>query len=126
MDADTITLHGDRDAPAVARTAVRHLLDQVLPQDAMERVALMTSEAVNNAVTHGPDGAMVLSVAQLDQAVRVAVEDQRQRTSRSSAQAWGDGLGMLIVSRLSDRWGARPVEHGTEVWFEVDLPPRMS
>jgi anti-sigma regulatory factor (Ser/Thr protein kinase) len=126
MDADKITLHGDRTAPAVARSTVRHLLAQVLPRDVMERVALMTSEAVNNAVTHGEQGAMLLSVEQLDRAVRVAVEDQRPRTSRSSTQAWGDGLGMLIVSRLSDRWGARPVEHGTEVWFEVDLPPRMS
>ncbi len=129
MDAERITLHGDRTAPAVARSTVRHLLAPVLPQDVMERVALMTSEAVNNAVAHGvvgEVGAMLLSVAQLGQAVRVAVEDQRRRRSRSSAQAWGDGLGMLIVSRLSDRWGARPLEHGTEVWFEVDLPPRMS
>jgi anti-sigma regulatory factor (Ser/Thr protein kinase) len=105
---------------------VRHLLAQVLPQDAMERVALMTSEAVNNAVINGPDGAMVLSVEQLDRAVRVVVEDQRGPTSRSSTKAWGDGLGMLIVSRLSDRWGARPGGQGTEVWFEVDLPPRTS
>jgi anti-sigma regulatory factor (Ser/Thr protein kinase) len=126
MDAETITLHGDRTAPAVARSAVRHLLAPVLPRDAMERVALMTSEAVNNAVTHDEDGAMILSVAQLECAVRIAVEDQRRGTSRAASGAWGDGLGMLIVSRLSDRWGARPVEQGTEVWFEVDLPPRMT
>ena len=127
MDQRTITLHGGRTAPAEARTAVRDLLGPMLAREAMERVALMTSETVSNAVSHASgDAAMRLSIASHAARVRVAVEDGRGVGAGTSEQAWGDGLGMMIVSRLSDRWGAGPSEHGTEVWFEVDLPSAAS
>jgi hypothetical protein len=32
------------------------------------------------------------------------------------------GRGLHLVSRLADRWGARPVHGGKVVWCEFDIP----
>lgn len=90
-------------------------------------VALLTTEAVANAVVHGPhEGAVEVRVATSPCTVRVSVTDTSPeppvlRTVEPSAPG---GRGVMLIDRLASAWG---VDHagaaGKTVWFEVALCP---
>ena len=88
---------------------------------------LAISELIANVVRHGgidPDQNLVLDV----RATR-AVLTVRLRQPTAARDGRGPhppttlpvgGWGLMIVERLTDRWGIEPGPPG-EVWFEIDL-----
>jgi anti-sigma regulatory factor (Ser/Thr protein kinase) len=111
-------LRPDPQAPRLARsflwsTAAR----ATLPPD-METVTLVASEVVSNAVRHGAFDAPISLACRVEgETVRTAVRNRGPRFD--PADAAGAGNGLRLVAGLSRRWGARPIEGGMEVWFEV-------
>ncbi len=98
----------------------------VLGSSASERVCLLVSELVANAVRHGsrtPGDTVRMRIWTSRASIRVAVRDRGRSSKRPvpSAGGGGDvgGWGLLLVERLADRWGT---DRGrtTEVWFEID------
>lgn len=87
-------------------------------------IALLTTEAVTNAIRHGPaDGEVEVSVTRRRGALRVTVRDQSPVAPvlRGARPSSPDGRGIMLIDHLSTRWG---VDHGRgtkSVWFEVPL-----
>jgi two-component sensor histidine kinase len=105
-------------APALARAALAQI--DVQTEDVGDRLALLTTELVSNAVRHGR-GAIRLTATFDVALIRVAVEDDGGGFLVEAALAVeggaAGGFGLKIVDRLADRWGA----DGTRghVWFEL-------
>jgi anti-sigma regulatory factor (Ser/Thr protein kinase) len=109
--------------PSAARAArvARNLLEQHLPAlPAMRRpdARLLVSELVTNAFRHGkPPITLVVEVS--DERVRVEVADAGGgRPQRRPDPGPEGGWGLLLVERVSDRWGV--ADGSTSVWFEID------
>jgi anti-sigma regulatory factor (Ser/Thr protein kinase) len=89
----------------------------------LRSIALLTTEAVTNAVRHGPSEGEVTVVATMsDDGWRVAVSDQGTAVPvvRRVAPLSVGGRGMLLIDRLASAWGVE--NHGTTgktVWFHV-------
>lgn len=92
---------------------------------AMRIVALLVTEAVANAVVHGPGhGDVVVHVTIADGVVRVGVRDDSEvlPVVKDVGPAATGGRGMMLIDRLSRRWGVeRHRGAGKTVWFEVTL-----
>lgn len=87
---------------------------------AIDRVALIASELVTNAVIHA-ETEVWLAVEGLDDVVRLEVGDGVARRPRFVGGEPGDGrgLGLPIVESLASSWGMAAVEGGKCVWAEV-------
>lgn len=90
-------------------------------------IALLTTEAVANAVVHGPDDGLVeVAVAATGCSFRVSVTDGSPKAPvlRVVEPTAPGGRGVMLIDRLASSWG---VDHagraGKTVWFEVDLCP---
>ncbi|MDM7830389.1 ATP-binding protein [Cellulomonas sp. MW9] len=86
-------------------------------------VELLVTEAVTNAVMHGPPaGAVQVSLDPTGATLRVSVRDDSDalpvlRTPPPTALS---GRGVLLIDRLADAWGVQPhTDGGKTVWFEV-------
>lgn len=92
---------------------------------AMRIVALLVTEAVANAVVHGPaDGEVSVDVHVSDGAVRVSVTDGSDALPvvRDVPPSAAGGRGVMLIDRLARRWGVdRHARGGKTVWFEVGL-----
>ncbi len=125
-----IELARDADAPARARAEVREAIAERLSEVDRANAKLLTSELVTNAVIHpaqGVGGSVGLRITSYADRVRVEVTDAGSGFSAESLtprprEAGGHGL--IVVDRLSSRWGtSRPVldgRPGFSVWFELD------
>jgi anti-sigma regulatory factor (Ser/Thr protein kinase) len=108
-------------APGLARQAVEMLR---LEPDAREKIRLLASELVTNALVHSgaaASGLIRISAERSGDMLRLSVTDggtgRGQVTPRERPGIDG-GFGLLLVDELAVRWG---VEHGrrTTVWCEV-------
>ncbi len=92
------------------------------PENAVGTVALLATEAMTNAVRHGPPGAPVdIDVERDDGVVRIAVTDRSTDPPvvlDVGPTALG-GRGVMLIDRLAHRWGVDPQPDGKTVWFEV-------
>jgi anti-sigma regulatory factor (Ser/Thr protein kinase) len=92
----------------------------------LERVRLLVSELVTNAVVHG-QGTITLRATDADGRLLVEVIDQgsgfeRKIRARDFDEIGGHGLG--IVDSQASRWGVH--EGTTHVWFELEpTGPRL-
>jgi anti-sigma regulatory factor (Ser/Thr protein kinase) len=127
-DLLTIELPREPTAPGRARQAVERFADLV-GDDRLADLRLLTSELVSNAVKYGGEGTVLLHVRQADDRLRVEVVDQgtgfqAQQTAdardRADLELVG-GWGLPIVQTLSSAWGS--FEGSTHVWFEFDVRP---
>jgi anti-sigma regulatory factor (Ser/Thr protein kinase) len=116
---------------ADARRHVRYALEDHADADTVDRVELVVSELVTNAVRHGPGEPISLRlIAQPDGGVSGEVVDQgdghRQVEVRGQdpgpavdvQELTEGGRGLLIVDSLSSQWGVQP--GSTCVWFRFD------
>ncbi len=88
----------------------------------LRTLALLTTEAVTNAVKHGPDGGAVTVAVSADaRGWRVAVTDESPvRPTRLDVDPRaGGGRGVMLIDRLSADWGVDVDGHGKAVWFRV-------
>jgi anti-sigma regulatory factor (Ser/Thr protein kinase) len=119
-----LALPRDPAAAADARRALRRTFVAVLHQQLLNDLYLVVSELVTNAVMHG-QGPIRLRL-QLDAGdVRGEVIDAGCGFEHELREAGPDatsGRGLLIVDRLTTRWGVH--ESTTHVWFEMLTGPR--
>lgn len=94
-----------------------------LGEELCEKAALLVSELVTNAITHGRSRATLVA-ERPGVCLRVAVLD----TDLDLAPGAGDrgpdaesGRGLRIVAAVADRWGVEATGEGKAVWFELDL-----
>jgi anti-sigma regulatory factor (Ser/Thr protein kinase) len=85
----------------------------------VERIELLTSELVTNAIIHGRSP-IRLAVEAHSGSVKIEVQDASTQApltagGEASAEA-GGGRGLVLVNALSDQWGWRKVEGGKVVW----------
>jgi anti-sigma regulatory factor (Ser/Thr protein kinase) len=119
------------EAPSAARKALTALNGSLhlISEERLRDAQLLVSELVANAVRHGgqPGVAVSVTVQASPATMRVEVTDRGAgfdpaRLAAPSRER-GGGWGLPIVAALAHRWG---VEHDTHttVWFEIDRPQR--
>lgn len=96
-----------------------------LSELAVADVLLLVSELLSNAMRHG-GGVRDLVLSSWTGLLRVEVTDPSPTapaTRRDRAPDQPGGHGLLIVDRLSQRWGSTPLPSGGKcVWLELPLP----
>jgi len=125
MDLRVVIAGGDK-AAGHARRVLAERLSAALPGPVLGDLQLLVTEIVANSVRHGgvgEDGEIDLRVGIRDGRVRVEMRDtgiQADPHLRAPDLGGGGGFGMLLVSRMSERWG---VDHDPNVvmWFELAL-----
>jgi anti-sigma regulatory factor (Ser/Thr protein kinase) len=119
-----VVFGGGDTAPGRARRVLTERLSAHLPADVMGDLQLLVTEIVANSVRHGgvgEDGEIDLRVNLGDGRVRVEMRDtgiQIDPRVRTPDLSGGGGFGMVLVARMSERWG---VDHEPNVvmWFEL-------
>jgi anti-sigma regulatory factor (Ser/Thr protein kinase) len=127
MDLRVVIAGGDK-AAGHARRVLAERLSAALPAAVLGDLQLLVTEIVANSVRHGgvgEEGEIDLRVDVGDERVRVEMRDtgiQADPRLRTPDLGGGGGFGMLLVSRMSERWG---VDHEPNVvmWFELALRP---
>jgi serine/threonine-protein kinase RsbW len=96
------------------------------PEASLRTIALLTTEAVTNAVQHGPAGGAITVALSVDpDGWRVAVSDASPELPvvnqvRPTALS---GRGVMLIDRLATAWGVEPHDgRGKTVWFYVSPP----
>jgi anti-sigma regulatory factor (Ser/Thr protein kinase) len=114
--------------PASVADARRVSLSLSLPQTTRERLALVVSELVTNAVCHaglGAGDAIELEIDNGERSVRVAVRTVGPQFSPPSTDELDPlavhGRGLLIVDAMADSWGVDHDSEGCTVWCELAI-----
>ena len=118
VDID-LELPRDPDAATVARRELRRRFAGMLHQGVLGDIYLVVSELVTNAVIHG-QGEIRLRLEHDAGDVRGEVIDAGsgfEYELREVGPFATSGRGLLIVDRLTTRWGIH--EGTTHVWFEI-------
>jgi anti-sigma regulatory factor (Ser/Thr protein kinase) len=114
-------------APAAGRSAVERWLSGRVSARLYDDVRLLVSELVTNSVRHAQltrDMTIRISVALVDGAVRIEVEDPGDGAIAAVApdREHGGGFGLYLVELLAERWGSTN-DGATCVWAELSLSP---
>jgi anti-sigma regulatory factor (Ser/Thr protein kinase) len=110
-----------------AQTARRFVADALVGlsrADLADDASILVSELVTNAVIHARTE-MTLSLEPCRDGLRVAVSDGSSVLPRWAPHlaTATSGRGLLLVERLSKRWGAELLEGGGKlVWAEIEEP----
>jgi anti-sigma regulatory factor (Ser/Thr protein kinase) len=110
------------DATGEAREHVRNDLGTALSSGKVSDAQLMTSELVANAVQHArlePGATIGLDITVAARSINISVVDAGVGFAHEEGDKDFGGWGLVIVERLSDRWGIRQ-DHPHSVWFEID------
>jgi anti-sigma regulatory factor (Ser/Thr protein kinase) len=122
-EATTFSVPVGADAPARARRAAADRLAP-LGTDATERGLLALSELVTNVVRHArvaDDEPIDIVIATIGDRIRIEVQQPTRLAERAVRQVplrETGGMGLMIVERVSERWGMDPGPPG-RVWFEI-------
>jgi len=101
-------------------------LEASVGSDVLDDVSLLVSELVTNSVRHArfEEGEAIEVSVIVDDVVRVEVHDPGpgfdQPDLEPAHPLESAGWGLLLVERLTDRWGVDRTK-GTSVWFEIGL-----
>ena len=125
-----IELSGGPSAAHAARSAVAAFvarLPEPPPQAIVDDLTLLVSELVTNSIRHGgvtERGVVHLRLSHRGGTFRVEVEDLGpgfEPRTPSTAPDRTSGYGLVLVERLSRRWGIEASD-SVRVWFEIDAP----
>lgn len=103
-------------------------MSKVLGDDhlALDDAKLLTSELVTNSALHSDSRSRDTITVEVCRspcggAIRIGVSDKGAASRPHVRDAPDDvtGRGLLLVERLSLRWGVNDHESGREVWFEI-------
>ena len=121
----TKRFRGGVTAARIARQAVREEFKDALPSPRLADVELLVSELATNSIRHaGATEADELSMEADVEADRVRVRlfdpgaGFEAHTPVAPATGGAGGYGLVLLDRLSDRWGVQR-EGAFSVWFEV-------
>ncbi|WP_203237585.1 ATP-binding protein [Streptomyces sp. CdTB01] len=114
------------------RTARTHVTSTCrtwhVPRQAVEGLALITSELATNAVVHAHAEEITVMLGLTPHYVWVSVTDRGRTRSpivrRTAAEDAEDGRGLCLVEALATRWHATTSCSGTHVWACIALPHR--
>ncbi|MFE7857902.1 ATP-binding protein [Streptomyces sp. NPDC057403] len=114
------------------RTARTHVTSTCrtwhVPRQAVEGLALITSELATNAVVHAHAEEITVMLGLAPHHVWVSVTDRGRPRSpiirRTAAADAEDGRGLCLVEALATRWHATTSCSGTRVWACIALPHR--
>ena len=126
--ARTLELPGGRFAPRAVRAHCGEILGEHLAGDDYDDVLVLISELITNAVRHGGAGegeTIVVHVAIAPDLLRVEVCDRGPGFVPPAVprpRPEGGGNGLVLLARLSSRWGVAS-DDATCVWFERALSP---
>jgi anti-sigma regulatory factor (Ser/Thr protein kinase) len=117
---EVLHLPADRSSPRRARQFVDEVLHRWQRDGAIDRLSLIASELVTNAVEHARtevavhlearDGCVYLEVFDRGSGRPTFLDEHPDRPG---------GLGLPIVEALAASWGTRAREGGKGVWAEV-------
>jgi anti-sigma regulatory factor (Ser/Thr protein kinase) len=113
-------------APGRARRVVEEFAADLDP-DACDKLKLLASELVTNAVTHADtpaDHAVTLELIVGEDSVHMSVTDGGTGFERQGYPSVGDigGWGLWLVDQLSSAWGTDG-ESSHRVWLDFALSP---
>ena len=117
------------ETPALARHELERWLPTSMAESDRGALRLLVSELVTNSIRHAAaaESPVGLAVRIAAQTIRVEVHDggagftPGTPTPRGADGGFG-GYGLFLVERMASRWGVE-IDHGTRVWFELDLTP---
>ncbi|MDI5970844.1 SpoIIE family protein phosphatase [Streptomyces sp. SL13] len=110
-----------RSVPLVRDLVRRTLHDWDL--DALrDTVELLMSELVTNSVRHARGQVEIQMARGETLVVEVADDDERLPHLTRAADDDERGRGLTLVGDIAAQWGARSIDSGKVVWFELPLP----
>ena len=108
-----------------ARERVVETASELLRDERLAELRLVTSEVITNAVRHGGSGEPVRVRALVtEDFLCVKVTDAGPGIAprpRATAPADDGGFGLVLVESLTRRWGMTREEGRTRIWFEFDF-----
>jgi anti-sigma regulatory factor (Ser/Thr protein kinase) len=118
--------HEPASASVVRRRIADELIDIGISGEAVDRVVLVASELVGNAIQHArPSAAAVIEVSwDIDGPgviVRVSDPSDESPRPRQAAEDEPAGRGLTIVAAMSDDWGYQRSGRGKQVWARVPV-----
>jgi anti-sigma regulatory factor (Ser/Thr protein kinase) len=117
---ELLQLPANSSSPRRARQFVDEVLHRWRRDGAIDRLALIASELVTNAVRHARTE-IVIEVEARDGFLYLEVFDHStgKPVFRDGDPETPGGLGLPIVEALASSWGTRQREGGKGVWAEV-------
>lgn len=111
--------------PRVRHQITAHLAALEVAHEVVETTALLASELLTNAITHGAAPIRcVATVARRGQGhvIRVEVWDASEAAPvlREQILEAESGRGLHLVEKFSSRWGWGPTAHGKSIYFEIE------
>lgn len=118
-----VSLPRDLSSLRSARNFVRETFSFASPAD-RDSAELIVSELVTNALEHGKGEIVVRAVAREGSLYLSVSDDESNEPQLRQVNATSSrGRGLLIVDRLSSRWGVTPSAGGGKaVWAAIDSP----
>lgn len=115
MDEVTLQVESDPRAPGLSRSRLAAMRSKLEPR--FDDVALVVSELVSNSVRHGSSNGIDVKVTAGAGTIRVEVADDGPGFTADVDR--GEGLGLTIVEKLSERWGLEGSRSKFTVWAEL-------
>ena len=112
-------------APGHVRSLVHDELRSAMEERLREDLELLLSELVTNAVRYGSSGGgdIAVRLELTEQVVAVSITDSGSGFDRDTVlptpRTDAGGFGLLLLDRLSTRWGVERDERGFRVWFKL-------
>jgi anti-sigma regulatory factor (Ser/Thr protein kinase) len=123
-ERQTRSLPASPGAVSEARRWVVAVAEGHVDPDQAEKLRLVISEVVTNALRHGSDSERIdLAVTPKPEFLCVQVTDDgpglapRPRALETDEEG---GYGLFFVEQLTRRWGVTREDRRTRVWFELD------
>lgn len=119
MNEVSLQIESNAKAPSLSRSRLAAMRSKLEPR--FDDVVLVVSELVSNSVRHGSSNGIDVKVTAGPGTIRVEVADDGPGFATDVAR--GDGLGLTIVEKLSERWGLEEGRSKFTVWAELSTHP---